>query len=72
MRWYCGALMQFQIEYPFALIQVPREQNMMAGEPSDTDGDGLFGQQVDTLREGLGLEQFVDLSGVGCVCEEEA
>jgi ribonuclease HI len=44
----------------------------MAGEPSDTEGDGLFSQQVDTLREGLGLEQFVDVSDVGCVCEEGA
>jgi ribonuclease HI len=30
MRWFCRALMQLQMEYPFQLVQVPREQNMMA------------------------------------------
>ena len=42
----------------------------MAGEPSDTEGEGMFSQQVDPLREGSGLGQFVELSGNGCLCED--
>jgi len=44
----------------------------MAGEPSDTDGDGLFSRQTDPLRAGMGLEQLEELSGTTCLCEEEA
>ena len=43
----------------------------MAGEPSDTDSDGLFSRQLDHLQKGMGLEQFEELSGAACLCEEE-
>ena len=42
----------------------------MAGEPSDTEGEGMFSRQVD-LREEMGLEQLAELSGDGCLCEDE-
>jgi ribonuclease HI len=42
----------------------------MAGEPSDTEGEGMFSRQLD-LREEMGLEQLAELSGDGYLCEDE-
>jgi hypothetical protein len=42
----------------------------MAGEPSDTEGDGMFNRQIDSLRDRMGLEQLAELSDDGCLCEE--
>jgi ribonuclease HI len=44
----------------------------MAGQPSDTDGGEIWqADQIEPLREGMGLGQFAELSREECLCEED-
>ena len=45
----------------------------MAGQPSDTEGGEMWqADQIEPLREELGLTPFAEPSGDGCLCEKQA